>query len=75
MPNQTTDAVTNPLDLATGMVEAAMAGQMAGLQVLLGEMQALVGVMPGLTAAPGLTEAEVSAVDAAVEMSFDNMPV
>ena len=78
MTNLPTEAVTKPLamaDLATEMVEAAMAGQMAGLQVLLGEMQALAGVLPGLSAAAEPDLAAQKAAEAAVEMSFDNMPV
>lgn len=61
-------------DLA-GLVDAALSGQMAGLQLLLGEMQALAGVMPGLAAPATRSEEELKAIDAEVEMSFDNMPV
>lgn len=66
--------------MAGEVTAAAMAGQAAGLHVLLAEMQALAGVMPGMMGlpepAPGAQdEAELRRQQAETEANFDNMPV
>lgn len=63
----------DPTGQGVDVIEAGLQMQSQGLALLLAEMQALVGLLPGAFA-PGagktLTEAE-----AEVEAGFDNMPV
>lgn len=64
-----------------GLAESGAAlmqgGQAMALGLLLAEMQALAGMMPGLHARPlGMDDAAARAAeDAAAEAAFDNMPV
>lgn len=63
----------NPVaHLAQDMAGAAVAGQMAGLALLLAEMQALTHLMPGSVQHDA---AETLRHEAEVEAEFDNMPV
>ncbi|MBE0555143.1 MAG: hypothetical protein IH625_15785 [Rhodobacteraceae bacterium] len=66
--------------MAGQMTAAAAAGQAVGLNVLLAEMQALAGVMPGVMTLPDPAqgapdEAEERRQQAETEANFDNMPV
>ena len=66
--------------LAGEMTAAALAGQAAGVHMLLAEMQALAGVMPGVMTLPDPAqaapdEAEERRQQAETEANFDNMPV
>ncbi len=66
--------------MAGQMTAAAAAGQAVGLHVLLAEMQALAGVMPGVMTLPDPAqaapdEAEERRQQAETEANFDNMPV
>lgn len=66
--------------MAGQMTAAAAAGQAVGLNVLLAEMQALAGVMPGVMTLPdpakgAVDEAEERRQQAETEANFDNMPV
>ncbi len=55
------------------LIEAGMQMQSQGLSLLLAEMQALAGMMPGAVAPPSeKTDAET---EAETEAGFDNMPV
>jgi len=64
---------TNTLaHLAQDMTAATIAGQAAGLTVLLVEMQALSKLIPGATAHDA---AATLRHEAEVEADFDNMPV
>lgn len=64
--------------VAGEMTAAAMAGQVAGLNLLFTEMQALMQMMPGAPAQmtpPAGDEAGRRTAEAEVEAGFDNMPV
>lgn len=63
--------------VAGQITSATMAGQEAGLHMLLAEMQALSVMLPGaaLLPQPPKTDAERAAEEAATEADFDNMPV
>lgn len=67
------DTAKSPIEqmaaFAGEMTEAAVAGQAAGLRLLMAEMQALAQVLPG---AEGHHH---SPTQAEVEADFDNMPV
>jgi hypothetical protein len=61
-------------ELVGEMTEVALAGQVAGLQILAAEMEALSHVMPVvLGTEPDL--APEGRTDAEIEADFDNMPV
>ena len=62
--------------VAGDALAAAVAGQAAGLHLLLSEMQALTHAMPGISHPMAhLSDAQLAARDAEVEADFDNMPV
>lgn len=61
-------------DLADAAAAMAAEGQRAGLALLLAEMQALTSLLPGI-AVPVADDAKRREEQAAVEASFDNMPV
>lgn len=66
-----------PMSLAECGAAAFQSGQAMALGLLLAEMQALAGMMPGFHARPSVMadEAARAAEDAALEAAFDNMPV
>lgn len=62
----------NPADLIqkeAELIEAGMTLQSQGMQLLLAEMRALAGMMPGVDVFPK------AATDSETEAGFDNMPV
>lgn len=63
--------------LAGEMTAAALAGQAAGVHMLLAEMQALAVMMPGMAglASGPRDEAAEAAGQAATEADLDNLPV
>jgi hypothetical protein len=66
----------NPADLMrqeVDLIETGLRMQSQGLAVLLAEMRALAGLMPGAVAPVDPTELARS--EAATEAGFDNMPV
>lgn len=72
MSDHKTTAMEGMAHLAGEMTEAALAGQAAGLRVLMAEMQALAQLIP---AAAGLSASHVPQSQAEIEADFDNMPV
>lgn len=61
-------------DMADAAAAMAAEGQRTGLALLLAEMRALTSLLPGITV-PAADDARRREDQAAVEASFDNMPV